>query len=51
MESPKLASVQKGQAYTNPSIQIDAEKPFERFVQWVQWDFISFHKGIHHSVL
>jgi len=50
-KTPKLASVQKEQACTNPSIQIDAEESLERFEQWVQWDFISFHKGIHHSVL
>ena len=50
-KTPKLASVQKEQACTNPSIQIDAEESLERFEQWVQWGFISFHKGIHHSVL
>ena len=49
-KTPKLASVQKEHAFTNPSIQIDAEESFERFEHWVQWDFISFHKGIHHSV-
>ena len=47
----KFVSVQKVQAYTNPSIQIDAEESLERFEQWVQWDFISFYKGIQHSVL
>ena len=50
-KTPKLASVQKAQACTNPSIQIGAEESLERFEQWVQWVFISFHKGIHHSVL
>ena len=34
-----------------PSVQIDAEESLDRFEQWVHWDFISFHKGIHHSVL
>ena len=50
-KTPKLASAQKELAYTNPSIQICAEESLERFEQWVQWDFISFHKGIHRSVL
>ena len=30
-KTPKLASVQKEQACTNPSIQIDAEESLERF--------------------
>ena len=50
-KTPKLASVQKKQACTNPSIQIGPEESFERFEQLVQWDFMSFHKGILHSVL
>ena len=28
-----------------------AEESLERFEQWLQWNFTSFHKGIHHSVL
>ena len=50
-KTPKVASVQKEHACTNASVQIDAEESLDRFEQWVQWDFISFHKGIHHSVL
>ena len=50
-KTPKAASVQKEHACTNASVQIDAEESLDRFEQWVQWDFISFHKGIHHSVL
>ena len=43
-KSPKLASVQKAHAFTNPSIQIDAEESFERFEQRVQCDLYRFIK-------
>ena len=47
----QLASVQKEYACTDPSVEIDAEESFQQLKQWVQWDFISFYKGIHYSVL
>ena len=50
-KTPKLASVQKEHACTNPSIQIDVEESLQRCEQWVKWDVISFHTGIHHSAL
>ena len=39
-KTPKLASVQKEHACTNPSIQIDSEESLERFEQWVQGFYI-----------
>ena len=45
-KTPKLASVQKEQVCTNPSIQIDAEESLERFEQWVQWDLYPFKSRI-----
>ena len=43
-KNSKLASVQKDQACTHPSFQIDAEESLERFEQWVQWDLYPFIK-------
>ena len=32
---------------THSSLEIDNEHSYEH---WTEWDFITFHKGIHHSV-
>ena len=51
----QVASVQddkeKETNLSNLTIQIHDDPNEDLYEQWVEWDFITFHEGIHHSVL